>query len=102
MSTQSQILTTPEAVKEVPENPVSWKEKWAPYLILGPALIVVGVVLIPFFMSVYYSMTNYRFTRPDYSFVWFKNYAKILSSAAFWHSVRVTFTYAFIAVAIEW
>ncbi len=90
-----------EVIKKAPLNPVSWREKWAPYMILGPALLVVGTVLIPFFMSIYYSMTNYRFTKPDFDFVWFENYARILSSSAFWNSLKVTFTYALIAVAIE-
>jgi len=90
-----------EVIKKAPLNPVSWREKWAPNMILGPALLVVGAVLIPFFMSIYYSMTNYRFTRPDFDFVWFENYARILSSSTFWNSLKVTFTYALIAVAIE-
>lgn len=97
------IKTLPKSVSvaEVPLNPVSPKEKWAPYLILGPALLVTGVVLIPFFISIYYSLTNYRFTRPNIDFVGLQNYVRILSSKAFWHSVQVTFQYALIAVSIE-
>lgn len=101
MSTHSLAPSSPEEAKLAPLNPVSAKEKWAPYLILGPAFLVVGVVLIPFFISVYYSLTDYRLTRPDIDFVWFRNYARILTSETFWNSVRVTFTYAFLAVIIE-
>jgi multiple sugar transport system permease protein len=86
---------------EAPLNPVSLKEKLTPILILLPAFVVVGVVLIPFFISIYYSMTDYRFTRPDYAFVGLRNYIRILSSGQFWNSVRVTFQYAIIAVGIE-
>lgn len=100
MSTNISVIAQEEA-QVPPLNTVSAKEKWAPYLILGPALIAVGVVLIPFFISVYYSMTDYRLTRPDINFVWFRNYVRILSSDTFWHSVRVTFTFAFIAVSIQ-
>jgi multiple sugar transport system permease protein len=100
MSTSN--LANPASELELaPLNPVSAKEKWTPFIILGPALITVGVVMIPFLISVYYSMTNYRLTRPDIDFVWFRNYARILSSSTFWNSVRVTFTYAFLAVSIE-
>jgi multiple sugar transport system permease protein len=88
-------------VSDVPLNPISRKERWAPYLILGPALLVTGVVLIPFFISIYYSLTDYRFTRPDINFVGLQNYIRILSSKAFWHSVQVTLQYALIAVSIE-
>lgn len=89
------------APSKAPTNPVSLKEKLTPYLIIGPALLVTGVVLIPFFISIYYSMTDYRFTRPDYQFVGFQNYLKIFSSRSFWNSVQVTFVYALSAVLIE-
>ncbi len=89
------------APSQVPTNPVSFKEKLTPYLIIGPALLVTGVVLIPFCISIYYSMTDYRFTRPDYQFVGFQNYLKIFSSRSFWNSVQVTFTYALSAVLVE-
>lgn len=101
MSTNNLVTASPETNQQAPINPISVKEKLAPYLILGPALITVGLVLIPFFISVYYSMTNYRLTRPNIDFIWFRNYSRILSSDTFWHSVRVTFTFAFIAVGIE-
>ncbi len=101
MSMNSLATPTTTASVEAPLNPVSAKEKWAPYLILGPAFLVVGVVLIPFFISVYYSMTNYRLTRPTINFVGLANYARILTSEGFWHSVQVTFIYAIIAVVIE-
>jgi len=101
MSDSSLAFQTNETSQEAPLNPIPRKEKWAPFLILGPALITVGVVMIPFFISVYYSMTNYKFTRPDFNFVGLKNYISILTSDTFWHSVKVTFTYAAIAVSIE-
>jgi multiple sugar transport system permease protein len=86
---------------EVPVNAISTKEKLTPYLIVGPALLVTGVVLIPFFISIYYSLTDYRFTRPEIHFVGLQNYVKILTSRSFWNSVQVTFMYALSAVLIE-
>jgi multiple sugar transport system permease protein len=86
---------------EVPLNPDSKSRKWAPVLIIGPALLVTGLVLIPFFISIYYSLTDYRFTRPAIHFVGLQNYIRVLSSSTFWHSVQVTFVYAFAAVGIE-
>lgn len=96
-------ITNPDSVSgnEVPLNPISRKDKLAPFLTIGPALLIVGVVLIPFFISIYYSLTDYRFTRPTYHFVGLQNYIRILSSTSFWHSVRVTFVYALVAVGIE-
>ena len=85
----------------VPVNPSSWKERLTPYLILSPALVITGAVLIPFFLSIYYSLTNYRFTKPNYSFIGLDNYIFILTSPDFWNSVKVTFFYAIVAVGIE-
>jgi multiple sugar transport system permease protein len=87
--------------KDVPVNPSSWKERLTPYLIISPALIITGAVLIPFFLSIYYSLTNYRFTKPNYSFIGLDNYIFILTSPDFWNSVKVTFFYAIVAVGIE-
>lgn len=100
-SIAAEISPQSASVAAIRLNPVSRKEKWAPFLILGPALLITGVVLIPFFISIYYSLTNYRFTRPDIDFVGLQNYIRILSSKTFWHTVRVTFQYALIAVSIE-
>ena len=93
--------TQPENTVEAPLNPPSWKERLTPYLIISPAMIITGAVLIPFFISIYFSFTNYRFTRPNYKFVGFDNYIFIFTSPDFWHSVKVTFFYATVAVGIE-
>lgn len=82
-------------------NPRSMKEKLTPYLIILPALVITGAVLIPFAISIYYSLTDYRFTRPNFHFVGLKNYLFILKSSSFWNSVKVTFVYAGVAVGIE-
>jgi multiple sugar transport system permease protein len=86
---------------KVPINPRSWRERLTPYLIISPAMIITGAVLIPFFASIYYSLTSYRFSKPNYSFVGLDNYIFILTSPDFWNSVKVTFLYATVAVGIE-
>ncbi|HEX7557447.1 MAG TPA: sugar ABC transporter permease, partial [Leptolinea sp.] len=101
MTTSSLTANNQGTKTEVPLNKESSAKKWAPALIIGPALLVVGVALIPFFISIYYSLTDYRFTRPDFHFVGLTNYIHIFSSAAFWNSIKVTFVYAFFAVGIE-
>jgi len=95
------LKTATRSPKEITLNKVSLREKLTPYLILAPALLVTGVVLIPFFISVYYSLTDYRLTRPDVNFVGLQNYVRVLTSDTFWNSVQVTFVYALLAVGIE-
>lgn len=90
-----------ESVAQAPVNPAPAREKWTPYLVMGPALLVTGLVLIPFAMSVYYSLTNYRLTRAEIDFVGLRNYVDVLTDSAFWKSTRVTFIFALSAVGIE-
>lgn len=94
-------VAAPAAVPDEERIEPSLKEKLTPYLILLPALVVVGAVLIPFFISIYYSLTNYRFTNPDIDFVFLRNYWRVLTGGAFWNSTKVTFVYAISAVGIE-
>lgn len=44
---------------------VPWRRQARPYLILAPALLLTIGILIPFFTSMYYSLTNYSFKYPD-------------------------------------
>ncbi len=66
------------------------------WIFVLPALIVVIVLLIyPVFSSIYFSMTSKHLIKPNYSFVAFKNYAKVLSDTkfynAFFNSIKWTF-----------
>ena len=80
---------------------VSTRNKYLPYLIIIPALALTLPVLVPFFQSIYYSMTTYSLTNPVKNFVWFENYVWLFTDPDFWNSVRVTFVYAFTTVGIE-
>ncbi|HUC94042.1 MAG TPA: sugar ABC transporter permease [Paenibacillus sp.] len=83
----------------LPRIPFSRKAR--PYLILAPALLLTIGILIPFFTSVYYSLTNYSFKYQDFSFVGLRNWTRMLSDPSFWHSVWVTVQYAFFSTAVE-
>jgi multiple sugar transport system permease protein len=77
------------------------RKKYLPYLIVLPALVLTLPVLIPFFQSIYYSMTTYSLTNPVKNFIWFENYVWLFTDPEFWNSVRVSFVYAGTAVGIE-
>lgn len=87
------------AVNEL--NVVPFKTRVRPYLIVAPALIITIGIMIPFVMSIYFSLTNYSFRLPTYSFVGLKNWIGILSSSGFWKSVWVTLRYAFFSTVLE-
>jgi multiple sugar transport system permease protein len=73
-----------------------------PYVLSLPALVVCIGILIPFFTSVYYSMLRFRLNLPALKgFIWFDNYIGFLSDAAFWKTVQISLTYAFLTVGIE-
>lgn len=82
-------------------NVVPFKTRMRPYLIVAPALLITIGIMIPFIMSIYYSLTSYSFRLPNYSFVGLKNWIAIVTSEGFWKAVWVTLRYAFFSTALE-
>ncbi len=82
-------------------NVLPFKTRMLPYMIVAPALIITIGIMIPFVMSIYYSLTNYSFRLPSYRFVGLKNWIEIFQSAGFWKSVWVTLRYAFFSTLFE-
>jgi multiple sugar transport system permease protein len=76
----------------------------APTLLLLPALVVLAaVVLVPLLLSLYSSFTPFRLTRPAtfFNFIWFDNYANILSSPDFWWAFGRTVLLLTVALNLE-
>ena len=71
------------------------KSRIRPYMIVAPALLVTIGIMIPFFMSVYYSLTNFDLRRPVHEFIGLSNWISMFQSSHFWHAVWVTARYAF-------
>ena len=82
-------------------NTLPFGTRARPYFIVLPSLIITIGIMIPFIMSIYYSLTNYSFRLITYKFIWFQNWIKILSSGSFWHACLVTLEYAGFAVLFE-
>ncbi|MEO1440493.1 MAG: sugar ABC transporter permease, partial [Chloroflexota bacterium] len=73
-----------------------------PYLIALPALIILVGILYPFFVGLYYSLTNVKLTTiNDFRFIGFRNYERMFTDNDFWHSTTVTLQYAVITTAVE-
>jgi len=82
-------------------NVLPFKTRALPYMIVAPALLITIGIMIPFAMAIYYSLTNYSFRMPNYSFVGLQNWLTILKASNFWHAVVVTLKYGFISTAVE-
>jgi multiple sugar transport system permease protein len=73
-----------------------------PYLLSLPALLVCIGILVPFFTAVWYSLQRYNMNLPALRrFIWFEQYQLLLTSASFWHTVRVSLLYTFLTVGVE-
>ncbi|MCB1425339.1 MAG: sugar ABC transporter permease [Zhengella sp.] len=73
-----------------------------PYLLSLPALLTCIGILIPFFTAVAYSLQRYRLSQPwARKWNWGENYLNFLSDPAFWNTLKVSMTYAFLTVGLE-
>lgn len=68
-------------------------EKWAPWILLAPTLVIMNVVgVYPLLHSLYISFTGAKPTDPNAHQGWvgLKNYAEVAGDGQFWHAVLVT------------
>ena len=77
------------------------KDRTAFWLFLMPALLAfLIVVVVPFFMGIYYSMTDWTaITGSEINWVGFKNYANMWSDVQFRYSFIRTFVFTVLSVA---
>lgn len=69
------------------------------WMFVGPCLFsLFMVVVIPFFMGIYYTFTNWNGANPAYDFVGFSNYLYIFKDAQFIYSFKITLIYTFASV----
>ncbi|MEP0960716.1 MAG: sugar ABC transporter permease [Roseobacter sp.] len=77
-------------------------KRFLPYVLSLPALLVCIGILIPFFTAVAYSLQRYRLSQPwARQYNWGENYLNFMTDPAFWNTLKVSMTYAFLTVGIE-
>ena len=79
-------------------------EKWVPWILLAPTLIIMNLVgVYPLLHSLYVSFTGLRPTNPNRHQGWvgFDNYARALTDDQFWHSIAMTAVFTASSVAIS-
>ena len=77
-------------------------KRYLPYVLSLPALLVCIGILIPFFTAVAYSLQRYRLSQPwARKWNWGENYLNFMTDPAFWNTLKVSLTYAFLTVGVE-
>jgi multiple sugar transport system permease protein len=72
------------------------------YLLLLPAVAwVIAFTFFPLLSVIRYSVSSYVLGRGITGYVGLSNYAQVLSSARFWHSIMVTAIYVVVSVPAE-
>jgi multiple sugar transport system permease protein len=66
-------------------------ERWLWRLMLAPAILyIVLLVGVPFFLSLYYSLSNVTVGSRDMQFVGLENFRRVVESATFWVALKNT------------
>jgi multiple sugar transport system permease protein len=85
-----------------PHAPARQRDAILPYLLLSPGLLLLLGMLYPFFLGLYYSLTNYYLQYPHlFRFIWLGNYLKLLEDPLFSYSLKFTLSYALVAVVVQ-
>jgi multiple sugar transport system permease protein len=72
------------------------------YVMLAPAILwVAALTFFPLFEVLRYSFASYVLGRGITGYVGFRNYAEVLGSMQFWHSILITVIYVLVTVPIE-
>ena len=96
------------------------KKRWVPWVLIGPALIVIVLTTIyPLLAALYFSFHKYKLRKPpqfaiqlaseagdplisiDWSLLTFDNYALAFSDSRFINSLNVTFWFTVLSVALS-
>ena len=76
-------------------------EKWLGRLMIGPAILyIVLVVAFPFFLALYYSVSDITIGSRTMNFVGLKNFAAILGTTNFQTSLKNTFIFALVSQVV--
>jgi len=81
---------------------LSLTDRALPYLLLVPALLVGGVVLVyPLVNGILLSFTSYTFIQPQYKWIGVRNFASLFKDPIYWEVLLNTVTLTFSAVILQ-
>src|SRR5205814_4517675 len=77
-------------------------ETFLPYLLLGPALVLLAGMVYPFGLGLYYGFTSYWLQYPNrFRFVWLDNYVDLIEEPLFARALEFTLGFTLVAVVIQ-
>lgn len=83
------------------EKRVTFNERWLPYLLLGPQMIITLVFFFwPSGQAIYQSVLIEDVFGGNSKFVWFENFAQLFRDDSYAHSARLTVVFSFLVAAI--
>lgn len=78
------------------------RERFLPYLLLAPALVLLVGMIYPFGLGLYYSFTSYWLQYPNrFRFVWLDNYVDLMGEPLFVRALEFTLGFTLVAVVIQ-
>lgn len=87
---------------DLPRRRFRVSRKVLPYLLSLPALLTCIAILIPFVTAFLYSLQRYRLSQPfARRYNWGENYLNLFTDSAFWNTLQVSMTYAFLTVTVQ-
>ena len=87
---------------DLPRRRFRVSRKALPYLLSLPALLTCIAILIPFVTAFLYSLQRYRLSQPfARRYNWGENYLNLFTDSAFWNTLQVSMTYAFLTVTVQ-
>jgi multiple sugar transport system permease protein len=92
------------AVTQAPRSRLSFlldREEWLGPLLIGPAILYIVLLLgFPFFLALYYSVSDITVGSRSLNFVGLKNFASVIGTTKFQTSLKNTFIFAFVSQAL--
>ena len=83
------------------EKRVTFNERWLPYLLLGPQMIITLVFFFwPSGQAIYQSVLIEDVFGGNSKLVWFENFAQLFRDDSYAHSARLTVVFSFLVAAI--
>jgi multiple sugar transport system permease protein len=78
------------------------RERFLPYLLLAPALVLLVGMVYPFGLGLYYSFTSYWLQYPNrFRFVWLDNYLSLIEEPLFVRALEFTLGFTLVAVVLQ-
>lgn len=78
------------------------RERFLPYLLLAPALVLLVGMIYPFGLGLYYSFTSYWLQYPNrFRFIWLDNYVSLMEEPLFVRALEFTVGFTLVAVVVQ-